>query len=72
MKSLFDTTAQTCHCNRNGVIIIEDGKLKFCSCPDGVRERTENTSGFSQFIGRRAGEVVSELQQRLKGEANAN
>lgn len=65
MRDLF-SAADECPCGRMGVIVDNHGRIAFCTCSDGVREREQDTGGYGQFIGRIAGEVVSELQSQLK------
>lgn len=65
MKGLFDKP-NGCDCRRIGVIVDSHGRISYCTCPDGVREQEQDTGGYGRYIGRPAGEVVSELQSQLK------
>lgn len=65
MKGLFDQP-EGCHCRGIGVLVDDTGRFIFCTCPKGVREQAQNAGGYRAYIGRPAGDVVSELHQQLK------
>lgn len=65
MRNLFDEPE--CGCKGQGVRVGETGRFEFCSCEAGAREREQDSSGFSQHIGRNAGEAMRELRDQLKG-----
>lgn len=66
MRNLFDDSDE-CLCRKIGVVVGDSGQLKYCTCPDGVREQGQDAGGYGPFIGRPAIDVVRELQSTLKG-----